>query len=45
MRTSLLADEFLDLFHVMYNVRDCSTGSVDLLLLTSLRPIILKPPC
>jgi hypothetical protein len=30
MRTSLLADEFLDLFHVTFNVRDCS--SVDLVL-------------
>jgi hypothetical protein len=37
MRTSLLADEFLDLFHVTYNVRDCGTGSVDLVLLVYVR--------
>jgi hypothetical protein len=35
MRTSLLADEFLELFHVTYNVRDC--GSVDLVLLVYVR--------
>jgi hypothetical protein len=35
MQTSLLADAFLDIFHVTYNLRDCS--SVDLVLLVYVR--------